>query len=110
MTRSDLIRRISAASGVSLAKTRSVVIAVFDAMSDAMVHGERIEIRGFGSFVVRSYGAYVGRNPRTGERIPVNPKRLPLFRAGRDLHRRLNPELTDTADANAADSVAASSY
>lgn len=58
---------------------------MFDSMKDALVSGERIEIRGLGSFVVRSYGSYAGRNPKTGESVKVGPKKLPFFKVGRGL-------------------------
>jgi len=58
-------------------------------MSEAMINGERIEIRGLGSFVVKEYGAYTGRNPKTGEPIKVNPKKLPFFKVGKELKERI---------------------
>ncbi len=54
-------------------------------MSDTLTHGGRIEIRGFGSFIVKDYKAYMGRNPKTGEVINVNPKKLPFFKVGKEL-------------------------
>ena len=60
-----------------------IVNLVFDGFTDALKNGGRIEIRGFGSFVVREYGAYKGRNPKTGKVVEVKPKRLPFFKVGR---------------------------
>jgi integration host factor subunit beta len=62
---------------------------IFNSMSEAMIAGERIEIRGLGSFVVKEYGAYTGRNPKTGEPIEVKPKKLPFFKVGKELKERI---------------------
>jgi integration host factor subunit beta len=70
-------------------------------MRDTLISGGRIEIRGFGSFVVKEYGAYEGRNPKTGEKIPVPPKKLPFFKVGKELKERID-ELDDKAAAAAA--------
>jgi integration host factor subunit beta len=56
----------------------------------AMKIGGRIEIRGFGSFVMREYGTYTGRNPKTGEEVSIKPKRLPFFKVGKELRERIN--------------------
>ena len=61
-----------------------------DSMKDSLLEGGRVEIRGFGSFKVKEYGSYAGRNPRTGEKVAVEPKRLPFFRAGKELKEYLN--------------------
>jgi integration host factor subunit beta len=73
-------------------KTRAelVVNCVFDAMTEALQDGEGIEIRGFGSFTVRPYKSYNGRNPRTGQPVPVPAKRLPFFKVGKDLKDLVN--------------------
>ncbi len=63
---------------------------IFECITDALEQGEGIEIRGFGSFTVRQYRAYEGRNPRTGEEVRVAPKRLPYFKVGKELRERLN--------------------
>ena len=59
-------------------------------MEDSLKKGERIEIRGFGSFEIRHYKAYEGRNPRTGDPVGVQPKRLPFFKVGKELKERVN--------------------
>ena len=61
-----------------------------DSMKESLLEGGRVEIRGFGSFKVKEYGSYAGRNPRTGEKVAVEPKRLPFFRAGKELKEYLN--------------------
>jgi len=63
---------------------------VFDGFTHTLMEGERIEIRGFGSFTVREYGAYTGRNPKTGDKTQVGPKKLPFFKVGKELKERVN--------------------
>ncbi|MBW2059267.1 MAG: integration host factor subunit beta [Deltaproteobacteria bacterium] len=67
-----------------------IVDTVFDGMRDSLIRGERIEIRGFGSFVIRDYGGYKGRNPKTGQIVDVPPKKLPFFKVGKELKERVN--------------------
>jgi integration host factor subunit beta len=71
-------------------KAEEIVDMVFKTMTDALVAGDRIEIRGFGSFVVKDYKGYTGRNPKTGEKIMVNSKHLPFFKTGKELKERAN--------------------
>jgi integration host factor subunit beta len=73
---------------VSFTLTSSDV--VFGCLEQSMSRGEKIEIRGFGSFTVRQYRAYDGRNPRTGAIVPVKPKRLAFFKVGREMRERVN--------------------
>lgn len=68
---------------------------MFDTMVGALTRGEGIEIRGFGSFTVRQYGAYEGRNPKTGDVVSVPPKRLPYFKVGKALRERVNAAALD---------------
>ena len=107
MTKSDLINRLSQKGNVPSARAESIVDAIFGAIETTLRHGQRIEIRGFGSFELRQYGAYSGRNPRTGSKVAVRPKRLPFFKVGKDLKERINRSLTAaTAKANGANGVA----
>ena len=85
MNKSGLIEKVASKAGVTKKKAEDVVNLIFDSMFNAMVKGERIEIRGLGSFVVKHYGAYTGRNPRTGDSIQVEPKKLPFFKVGKEL-------------------------
>ena len=85
MTKSELIEAIAARGELTKARAELVVNCVFDAMTDALKHGEGIEIRGFGSFTVRPYKPYAGRNPRTGNPVPVSAKKLPFFKVGKEL-------------------------
>ena len=90
MNKTDLIYALSIQNGLTLNQVRQAVEVFFSVMVEALDEGDRVEVRGFGSFSVREYGAYEGRNPRTGEPIDVKPKRLPFFRSSRELLERLN--------------------
>src|SRR5580704_5041626 len=91
MTKSELIDALAARrTDLTKARAELVVNCVFDAMTEALQKGDGIEIRGFGSFTVRPYKPYDGRNPRTGERVPVPAKRLPFFKVGKDLKELVN--------------------
>lgn len=90
MTKADLINVISEKAGITRVKAETVVNTVFDSMVEALLKNDRIEIRGFGSFVNREYEAYRGRNPRTGEVINVEQKRLPFFKVGKELKEDIN--------------------
>lgn len=97
VTKSELIERISETLRLPNGKAEQIVNTVFDSMVKALQEGEGIEIRGFGSFTVREYKAYEGRNPRTGETVHVAPKRLPFFKVGKDLRERVNAGISDDA-------------
>ncbi|MFT3773655.1 MAG: HU family DNA-binding protein [Minicystis sp.] len=90
MTKSELIDAIAGRGELTKARAELVVNCVFDAMTEALQRGEGIEIRGFGSFTVRPYKPYNGRNPRTGQPVPVPAKRLPFFKVGKDLKELVN--------------------
>ncbi len=90
MNKSDLIEQLTEKTKKTHKQIEEVVNLIFDSLTHALVKGERIEIRGFGSFVSRSYGAYRGRNPRTNESIEVKPKRLPFFKVGKELKERVD--------------------
>jgi integration host factor subunit beta len=90
MNKSDLIEIVSQKANVPKKKAEEVVHLIFDTMSETLIKGDRIEIRGLGSFTVKEYGAYTGRNPRTGESIQVRPKRLPFFKVGKELRERVD--------------------
>ena len=93
MTKSELIDALAERRNLPRRTAEEVVNVVFDAMKQALVDGERIEIRGFGSFKVRSYQGYVGRNPKTGQEIQVGPKTLPVFKVSKNLRAQLNVDL-----------------
>lgn len=90
MTKSELIDAIAGRGELTKARAELVVNCVFDAMTEALQRGEGIEIRGFGSFTVRPYKPYSGRNPRTGQPVPVPAKRLPFFKVGKELKELVN--------------------
>ena len=89
MTKSELFEALAEQSGIAMKRAELIVNEVFDAMSETLIAGDRIEIRGFGSFVVKEYGSYTGRNPKTGEQIKVEPKKLPFFKVGKELKERV---------------------
>lgn len=90
MTKADLINLISDQANMTRVKAETIVNTIFDSIVEALLRGDRIEIRGFGSFVNRHYDAYNGRNPRTGEVIHVEEKKLPFFKVGKELKEDIN--------------------
>ena len=91
MTKSELIEKIAAVQSQLSAKDVELAVKMMlDHMAEALAEGERIEIRGFGSFTVRPYKPYAGRNPRTGDPVPVPSKRLPFFKVGKELKELVN--------------------
>ena len=90
MNKSELVKALADQANISLDAATLVVNTFVDSMKDSLLEGGRVEIRGFGSFKVKEYGSYAGRNPRTGEKVAVEPKRLPFFRAGKELKEYLN--------------------
>ena len=89
MNKSELIESLAVKKSLTFKKAEEVVDTIFDSMSDALLSNDRIEIRGFGSFVVKEYDAYIGRNPKTGETIPVKAKKLPFFKVGKELREKV---------------------
>ena len=102
MNKSDLIEEVVENTSLPRKRAEQVVNLIFDSMTDSLAKGERIEIRGFGSFVSKQYRARTGRNPRTGQTIPVPAKRLPFFKVGKEL-RELVDGHADAADDDEAD-------
>jgi len=92
MNKSDLIEHLSSEAGLTIKKADKLVGLVFHEMSEALAKGERVEIRGFGSFKTKRYDGYVGRNPKTSEVLEVKPKNLPFFKCGLEMKRRINSE------------------
>ena len=90
MNKSELVKALADQANISLDEATLVVNTFVDSMKDSLLEGGRVEIRGFGSFKEKEYGSYAGRNPRTGEKVAVEPKRLPFFRAGKELKEYLN--------------------
>ena len=90
MNKSDLIEQLAVTMQLSGREAAAIVDTILETMTDALTRGDSIEIRGFGSFVVKEYESYTGRNPKTGEIITVRPKRLPFFKVGKDLREQVN--------------------
>lgn len=90
MNKSELIEALAEKINLPIREAGSITNTLIDTMSEALARGESIEIRGFGSFVVKEYESYVGRNPKTGEKIKVSPKKLPFFKVGKDLREKVN--------------------
>ncbi len=90
MNKSELIQALSEKSDIAPELARSVVETMIDMMKQQLMAGGRIEIRGFGVFEMREYGAYKGRNPHTGESVDVKPKRTPFFKCGKELKEMVN--------------------
>ncbi len=90
MNKAELVQELVKQSHITQKVAKIVVDTIFEEMKQALVKGERIEIRGFGSFSIRQYDGYEGRNPKTGETVRVAPKRLPFFKVGKELRERIN--------------------
>ncbi len=92
MNRSDLINELKNQTLLSRKDAEKFVETFFDAISDTLMKNDRVEIRGFGSFTVKKYKPYVGRNPKTGTKINVPPKKLPFFKVGKELKEMVDNE------------------
>jgi len=90
MNKSQLIEALAQEINLPLREASPITNTILDTMVDALAVGDSIEIRGFGSFVVKDYGSYVGRNPKTGDSIKVPPKKLPFFKVGKELKENVN--------------------
>lgn len=91
MIRSELVQKIADANPhLSLRDAEKVVSTILDSIADRLAEGGRVELRGFGAFSTRAREARTGRNPRTGESVPVEAKRVPHFKPGKELRERLN--------------------
>jgi len=90
MNKLELTEALRATTGLTKPQARLVVDSFFDRISDALAKGDRVELRGLCSFFVKEYQAYTGRNPKTGEKVAIPPKRLPFLKAGLELRRRVN--------------------
>lgn len=90
MNKSELIKKLAEDTNIAFEDASHVVNTFIDSMKESLLSGERVEIRGFGSFKIKEYGGYSGRNPKTGDSVSVVPKRLPFFRAGKELKEFIN--------------------
>jgi integration host factor subunit beta len=90
MNKSELTKTLAEKNKLQTDEATRIVDIFFQTIKDALIRGDRVEIRGFGSFKVKDYQGYNGRNPRTGQSVQVQPKRLPFFRPGKGLKDFLN--------------------
>ena len=90
MNKLELISILKDRADVSKSEASGIVDIFFNSMVQALTQGDRIEIRGLCSFYVKDYKSYTGRNPKSGEKVKIAPKRLPFFKCGRELKERVN--------------------
>jgi integration host factor subunit beta len=90
MNKLELIEQLSQQTGISRIEARNIVAIFFDSMVAELAGGQRVEIRGLCSFYVKKYKSYTGRNPKTGEQVAIQPKKLPFFKCGKELKDRVD--------------------
>jgi integration host factor subunit beta len=90
MNKSQLIEALAKEEDLTIKKAESVINTVFKTIEESLANEERVEIRGLGSFKVKDYDSYLGRNPKTGQVIQVRPKKLPFFKVGKELKERVD--------------------
>ena len=90
MTKAELVEEVARSTELSKKHAEIIVNTVFDSIVDSLKAGEKIELRGFGSFRIRHRRPRVGRNPKTGDKVQVPAKRIPYFKPGKDLRELLN--------------------
>ncbi len=90
MNKLELISTLKYRADLTKAEAAEVIKIFFDSLADSFVKGERVEIRGLCSFHIKEYKSYVGRNPKTGQKVEIPPKRLPFFKCGKELKERVD--------------------
>ena len=90
MTKAQLVEEVARSTQLTKKHAELIVNTVFESIVESLRDGEKIELRGFGSFRIRQRGARIGRNPKTGDRVEVPPKRIPYFKPGKELKELLN--------------------
>ena len=90
MNKLELIQELNHTTDLSKPEAASIVDIFFNEMAAALSNGDRVEIRGLCSFYVKNYKSYTGRNPKTGEKVKIKPKKLPFFKPGKELKERVN--------------------
>ncbi len=90
MNKLEMISALKKEANISKSEAAKVVQIFFDSMADSLAKDERIEIRGLCSFFIKHYKSYTGRNPKTGEKVQIQPKKLPFFKCGKELRERVN--------------------
>jgi integration host factor subunit beta len=92
MTKADLVEKVTAAGELTRRDGEVIVETIFDAVIGALKSGDKVEIRGFGSFRTRQRNSRIGRNPKTGERVEVPAKKVPFFKPSKELRDLVNPQ------------------
>ncbi|MGD9731069.1 MAG: HU family DNA-binding protein [Desulfamplus sp.] len=95
MNKLELISALKQKSGLTKTEAADVVETFFDSLTNALARGERVEIRGLCSFFIKTYDSYTGRNPKTGEKVTIPPKKLPFFKCGKELKEMVDKEKVD---------------
>lgn len=90
MNKLELISQLKKEANLTKSEASEIVRIFFDSMTDALANGERVEIRGLCSFFIKEYKSYTGRNPKTGEKVKIPPKKLPFFKCGKELKERVD--------------------
>ena len=90
MNKLELISTLKDRADLTKSEAAEVIKIFFDSLADSFVKGERVEIRGLCSFHIKEYKSYVGRNPKTGQKVKIPPKRLPFFKCGKELKERVD--------------------
>ena len=99
MTKAELVEKVAGQINLTKKQTEVVVNTVFQSITESLAQGKKVELIGFGSFRVRSRNARIGRNPKSGDRVDVPAKRVPFFKAGKELRELVDGELEISADA-----------
>jgi integration host factor subunit beta len=95
MTKQELVGVVARRGGVKFGDAEMIVNLFFASLREALISGDRIEIRGFGSFRIKEYKSYEGRNPKTGKKVLVSPKKLPHFKVGKELREKLSEAIQE---------------
>ncbi len=95
MTKAELVEEVARSTELTKKHAEIIVNTVFDCIVESLKTGQKIELRGFGSFRIRNRGSRIGRNPKTGDRVQVPPKRIPYFKPGKELREILNGGVAD---------------
>ncbi len=90
MNKLELISTLKERANLTKSESAEIIKIFFDSLSDSFADGDRVEIRGFCSFHVKEYKSYTGRNPKTGQKVTIPPKRLPFFKCGKELKERVD--------------------
>lgn len=103
MTKAELVDEVARTVQLTKKQAETIVNIVFDSIVDSLRAGEKIELRGFGSFRLRSRKSRTGRNPKTGQKVDVPSKKIPYFKPGKELKELINQELGEGDSAPAAE-------